>query len=234
MRYLKSLIQPLFLLLLVLPVFATGCSSSASDPAPNLTTTDEDGSTSIDETTLTEILNTLPLDDLSTAEIDGLLFMREEEKLARDVYIEMYEIWSLGVFDNISNSEQTHTDAVLTLLDRYNIDDPVGSNAEGVFVDQYLQGLYDSLTAKGSASLIDALYVGAEIEEIDLIDIQNLVDELVGNEDVKTVYESLMKGSRNHLRAFVSNLQKQGITYVPQHLTQQVYDDIVNSDIETN
>jgi len=131
-------------------------------------------------------------------------------------------------------SEQTHTDAILALLDRYDILDPVGNNAEGVFVNTDLQALYDALILQGSPSLIDALCVGAAIEEIDISDIQNLVDALEGNEDIALVYESLMKGSRNHLRAFVDNLASQAVDYAPQYLSQEVYDAIINADIETN
>ena len=174
----------------------------------------------------------MPIDTLDASEVAGLLFMREEEKLARDAYLYLYSIWNSNVFNNIANSEQTHTDAMLTLLDRYAITDPVGTNAEGVFVDSYLQNLYDALIIEGTPSLINALYVGAEIEEIDLLDIQALVDTLDGNEDIALVYESLMKGSRNHLRAFVNNLSAEGVDYAPRHLSQEVYDAIINSSIE--
>ena len=167
------------------------------------------------------------LDELSDSEAAGLVFMREEEKLARDVYIYLYQVWEQKTFDNIAASEQAHTDAMLDLLYKYGIDDPVGDNAEGVFVDQNLQGLYDTLTATGSASLIDALLVGAAIEEIDLIDIKHLVDELDGNDDIRQVYENLIAGSENHLRAFVRVLEQQGITYTPGHLSQEEYDAIV-------
>mgnify|MGYP001820052065 CR=1 FL=1 len=172
-------------------------------------------------------LTTVSLDTLSDDEAAGLVFMREEEKLARDVYIYLYETWGQKTFDNIAASEQTHTDAMLELLHKYGIDDPVGDNAEGVFVDQNLQGLYDTLTATGSASLIDALLVGAAIEEIDLIDIKHLVDELDGNDDIRQAYENLIAGSENHLRAFVRVLEQQGITYTPGHLSQEEYDAIV-------
>lgn len=167
------------------------------------------------------------LDALSDDEAAGLVFMREEEKLARDVYIYLYQTWGQKTFEYIAASEQTHTDAMLELLYKYGIDDPVGDNAEGVFVDQYLQGLYDTLVATGSASLIDGLLVGAAIEEIDLIDIKHLVDELDGNDDIKQVYENLIAGSENHLRAFVRALEQQGITYTPGHLSQEEYDAIV-------
>ena len=167
------------------------------------------------------------LGDLSDNEATGLVFMREEEKLARDVYLYLYETWGQKTFDNIAVSEQAHTDAMLELLYKYGIDDPVGDNPEGVFVDQNLQGLYDTLIATGSASLIDALLVGAAIEEIDLIDIKHLVDELDGNDDIRLVYENLIAGSENHLRAFVRALEQQGIIYTPGHLSQEEYDAII-------
>jgi len=234
MKILKRLTSPLFLLLLALSVFTAGCGSVNEETVPGITTMNVDGSTSVDDVVLSAVLDTLPLDTLSTAETDGLLFMREEEKLARDVYIYLFAEWGSKVFYNISESEQTHTDAILTLLDRYNLSDPVGDNAEGVFEDDYLQGLYDALILQGSSSLVNALYVGAEIEEIDLIDIQTQIDVLEGNEDIAIVYENLMKGSRNHLRAFVKNLANQGIDYAPQHLSQEEYDAIINEDFETN
>ena len=234
MKFLHNFNKSLLIIFLALPFYISGCSSEDTAPVTSVTTTDENGSTSVDGAALDEVLNTLPVDELSTAEADGLVFMREEEKLARDVYINLFAQWGQKIFDNISKSEQTHTDAILTLLVRYDIPDPVGDNAEGVFVDSYLQGLYDTLVAQGSASLIDALIVGVTIEEIDILDIQDLVDALVGNEDVALVYESLLKGSRNHLRAFVSNLEKQGVIYEPQYLSQDVYDDIINTDIEKN
>jgi hypothetical protein len=145
----------------------------------------------------------------------------------------MFDIWGSKIFNNISNSEQTHTDAVLILLDRYGITDPVGTNDVGIFVNATLQGLYDTLIAQGSASLVDALLVGAAIEEIDIIDIQTQLDSYVDNQDIALVYDNLLKGSRNHLRAFVRNLEAQGMIYLPQYLSQDVYDSIINADLET-
>ena len=235
MNFLKHLTNPLFILFLALPIMTIGCSSDSTDEsAVSITTTDEDGVTSVDDVALDEVLSTLPLEDLSEQEVNGLLFMREEEKLAHDVYVAMFALGYSKVFDNISNSEQTHTDAILTLLERYGIPDPVGDNTEGVFVNTDLQALYDALIILGEPSLEEALSVGAEIEEIDIIDIQNLVDALEGNEDIAIVYENLMKGSRNHMRAFVKNLANQGVDYAPKHLTQEGYDAIINAPMETN
>lgn len=234
MKFLHSYTKSIVVILFTLPFYITGCGSDDTGENTSIITTDSQGSTMVDENVLNDVLDSLPLDDLSIPESDGLLFMREEEKLAHDVYVYLYAQWGTVIFDNISNSEQTHTDAILTLLDRYSVTDPVGSNSEGVFVDSFLQGLYDSLVALGSTSKIDALMVGAAIEEIDIIDIQNLVDALEGNEDITLVYETLMKGSRNHLRAFVSNLENLGQIYQPQYLSQDEYDAIINADIETN
>ncbi len=61
---------------------------------------------------------------LTAAEEEGLLFMREEEKLARDVYLVLFDKWGLRVFENIAESEQRHMDAVLYLLGKYGLDDP--------------------------------------------------------------------------------------------------------------
>ncbi len=232
MKYLPGASKSLLIIFFTLPFYISGCSSDDAVDISSITSTDADGATSVNLIALTDILNTMPLDALNTAETAGLIFMREEEKLAHDVYTFLFAQWGSNVFDNISNSEQTHTDAMLILLDRYSIIDPVGNNAEGLFVDVSLQSLYDTLVAQGSASLIDALLVGAAIEEIDLIDIQNLVDTLEGNEDLALVYENLMKGSRNHLRAFVRNLEGQGVIYQPQYLSQDVYDAIINAAFE--
>lgn len=153
------------------------------------------------------------LESLSQEEIDGLLFMREEEKVARDSYITLGESWRLVIFDNIASSEQSHMDALKKLLDKYGIQDPVIPGV-GEFTDHELQELYDVLMAWGLQSQMDGLYVGAAIEETDIIDIQHEI-ELARHEDIITTYERLMCGSRNHLRAFVRQIEANGGVYDP-------------------
>lgn len=169
--------------------------------------------------------------NLSAAEIEGLVFMREEEKLAHDVYLALYAKWGLPIFQNIAQSEQSHTDSVKILLDRYGIADSASTRA-GVFTNTTLQQLYDRLVAQGSRSLTDALRVGAAIEEIDILDLQKRLAQ-TSQADIKLVYDNLMRGSRNHLRSFVAQLKSQGETYAPQYLTQTEYDAIINSNIES-
>jgi hypothetical protein len=107
---------------------------------------------------------------LSSSEAQSLAFTREEEKLARDVYV------ALGakdpMFSNISRSEQTHMDAVLTLLSRYGLPDPAAENARGEFEDATLQKLHDDLVLRGAPSTLAALQVGVAIEELDIRDIE--------------------------------------------------------------
>jgi hypothetical protein len=170
--------------------------------------------------------------DLSSEEIAGLLLMREEEKLAHDVYIALYEKWDLKIFLNIANSEQSHTDAVKGLLDAYGLEDPA-AEMPGEFANAELQALYDELTTQGSQSLSDALKVGAAIEEIDILDLEKLLAQ-TENADIQVVYENLLKGSQNHLRAFSSTLSQQtGETYEPQYLSTDVYQSIIGSATES-
>ncbi len=169
---------------------------------------------------------------LSQAETEALLYMREEEKLARDVYLTLYQQWNLPIFQNIASSEQRHTDAVARLLTAYGLDDPAADMPVGQFVNADLQALYDQLTAQGSQSLAEALKTGAAIEEIDILDLETRLAQ-TDEEPIRRVFENLMRGSRNHLRAFTSTLEQQtGEVYQPQYLSAEAYTAIVNSEME--
>jgi hypothetical protein len=177
-------------------------------------------------------IENLPEQSLSQAEIDGLLLMREEEKLARDVYQTLYEQWGLRIFANIAQSEQTHTEAMRDLLDKYNLTDPVTDDTIGVFTNPDMQKLYDDLTAQGSESEVAALKVGATIEDLDIKDLQELIAE-TDNEDIALVYENLTRGSRNHMRAFTRQLSMRGETYEPQYISTEEYEAIISGEQET-
>lgn len=166
--------------------------------------------------------------ELTQTEIEGLAFMREEEKLAGDVYRYFYDLWGSSVFQNIASSEDTHTDAILTLLNAFEIPDP-STSVDGKFQNADLQALYDQLTAQGSQSLKEALLVGAAIEEIDILDLERYIAE-TDQADIILTYENLLSGSENHLKAFVRVLSNQsGETYTPQYLSQEQYDEIMLS-----
>lgn len=160
--------------------------------------------------------------------VDSLQFMREEEKLARDVYIGLYQKWGSGIFNNISISEQTHTDKVKDLLLKYDIEDPAANTRVGEFVNPTIQGYYNDLMARGSRSQLEGLYVGAYIEELDIGDLRHEIEDASSN-DVKQVYTSLMYGSYNHLQSFVGQIERRGIDYKAQLLDQSDVDQIVAS-----
>ena len=143
--------------------------------------------------------------DLSIQEKDGLIYMRLEEKLARDVYLTLGKIYNQKMFVNIPESEQRHMDAVKALLDKYEIPDPVSDNDIGSFANADFKKLYDELVTKGQKSFNDAMLVGKEIEEMDIKDLIERIEQ-TDNPDIKVVYENLKRGSENHLRAFTNHL----------------------------
>jgi hypothetical protein len=168
---------------------------------------------------------------VDTTEADYLAYVREEEKLARDVYITLYQAWGLTVFDNIAASEETHTTTVEDMIEKYRLTDPVADDTVGVFVNPDLASLYTTLVTRGSQNSVEALYVGAAIEELDMIDLQAAIDA-TDNGDIRQLYENLMRGSRNHLRAYVTRIESLGIVYEAQYLTQEQVDEIVDSPVE--
>ena len=220
MQPLKKYFSNIYFLLILSSFTFAYCSSPTESEALN------------QSDDLEKILETISVEDLSPEEEQGLLFMREEEKLARDVYITLYEKWNMKVFNNISLSEQKHTETIKLLLDRYALEDPMTTDERGVFQNETLQNLYNSLVEKGDESIVEALKVGGAIEEIDILDLEQQVSDIVDNEDIKLVYNNLLRGSRNHLRAFVGNLTNQGVTYEPQYMTQEAYQVIIDGETE--
>ena len=168
---------------------------------------------------------------LTDEEIAGLMWMREEEQLAHDVYVVLGDLWNLRIFDNISSAEMAHIEAVSGLLDLYGLDDPAAGNETGTFTDPALQRLHDQLVEDGSRSLEAALEVGALIEELDIVDLVARA-AATDNPEISAVYANLERGSRNHLRAFVSQLDSRGVTYTPTQLDPATFDAIVSSDTE--
>jgi len=169
----------IFTALVLSTLFLTGCSDSGSSSSSG------GGTTST----------------LSAAETESLVYMREEEKLARDVYRTLFNKWNLSIFDNISASEQTHMDTMAGMLATYGIADPVTSDATGSFTNPVLASLYEQLVARGSTSAAEAIQVGIFIEETDIADLQRAISEST-HDDLVRAYENLLQGSYNHLQAF--------------------------------
>lgn len=206
-------------------MFFTACSESATDIVNEeiLATEDEKSSEIVELLGDSCDFSTT----LSQAEIDGILLMREEEKLAHDVYTTFFEAYGMPVFNNISKSESAHTSAILHLINGFGLDD---SYVEGVgnYSNEAFVGLYTQLTEQGSASLVEALKVGAFIEEYDIADLKELIDA-TENETIKRVYGNLLRGSTFHLKAFTAILSRMGESYSPTIISQDEYDAIINS-----
>lgn len=158
------------------------------------------------------------------ADDESLLFMLEEEKLARDTYRYLDSLHNLNVFGNIASSEQKHMDMVMLLLDERNID--YNLLPEGDFADTNLQAYYNAFCAKGLLGLNEALHIGATIEDLDIYDLQHFVNESEDTVMIDT-YQKLICGSGNHLRAFSTNLNANGISYEAQFLSQAEVDSIL-------
>jgi len=155
-----------------------------------------------------------------------LLWMREEEKLARDVYLAMDDLWNKRIFRNIASSEQQHMDTLLKQINSFNLDDTALPEA-GIFYLDELQTLYGDLVEKGQDSYVDALEVGATIEDLDIDDLMKAI-AATDNLSLKMTYQSLLEGSKNHLRSFIGLLEQQGVNYEPQYISQELFDAIIN------
>ncbi len=166
-------------------------------------------------------------DTLSKQEMEDLQFLKEEEKLARDVYLFSYDLYGQKIFSNISNSEQSHMNSVLVIMEKYGIAD-LSLTERGKFSNGILQDLYTDLVNIASRSIEEALYVGATIEDLDINDLNTFIKN-TNHLDVEVMFNKLNCGSRNHLRAYTNNLQRLDMSYEPQFISEEEYNTILNS-----
>lgn len=229
----KTKIHGFFLIAGLLGLISQGCTENLNGSAPEefaeIISVNSDGSTLLPLVRLSAAVSDQLL--FEDSELEILLHMKEEEKLARDVYTTLYEKWKIPVFSNISRAESTHMDAVIFLLKSYG-EEHTGISEPGSFSDPKFQELYNQLVTKGSESLEEAYKAGALIEEMDIKDLTEQL-KIVTNENIIMVFENLRKGSRNHLRAFNRHLVFLGKTYIPQYISQEEFNQIISSPHET-
>ncbi len=187
-----------------------------------------DGTTTFIENNLKMLLaGSATLTDTLAA---SLIKIREEEKLARDVYAVVGRTWNNQVFQRISTAENNHLTAVITLMRSAGLTD-TALEAEGIFTGSGMQAMYDSLVSQGEASFQEACQAGARIEEMDINDLSRALLN-TSDSNATLVLENLLRGSRNHLRAFNRQLAALGYTYTPVYISQDEFDQIVNSPME--
>lgn len=180
---------------------------------------------------LIERFELLGPEEFTEDEAAEILYLKEEEKLARDVYTTLSLEYDVPIFANIARAEQRHMRLVDLLIVRYSVDDSTIDDAIGVFSDPELATLYGDLVTTGQQSLEDALWVGATIEDLDLADLYVLIDN-TDNQDVALIAQNLAAGSRNHLRAFAGQLEALSLVYEPQYLDPAVVEEILESEHE--
>jgi hypothetical protein len=142
---------------------------------------------------------------LTDTEEANILYLFEEEKLAHDIYVEMYNLYGAYIFNNISESEQRHMDSVAKLISKYELDDTVVNNGPGIFFNEGIEILYGDLLEEGKKGLTSALGVGVKIEVMDIGDIEDMLKE-TDKADIERVLSNLLDGSKNHLEAFNTQL----------------------------
>lgn len=169
---------------------------------------------------------------LTAPEAELLRHMRQEEELARNVYRAFERRWGLPIFANIRESEERHVEAMRGLLERYGLADPLDGRDDGELADAELAALQARLAARGARSLEEALRVGLEIEELDIVDLRAQRRRMADHPAVGRVYAQLERASRNHLRAFHRQLRRRGLEPQASHLDRAELEAIAAADHE--
>jgi hypothetical protein len=160
----------------------------------------------------------------SPRDVQGMRFIWEEEKTARDLYVSFYKQTNQSIFANLTRSEQNHMDQVRSIMDRYGVSTPALERE--ALENQTLIQMYTDLLSRGSRSDQDALKAASTFEEISIMDLQKEINA-TENQEVVAVYQGLLAGSRKHLRSYVSDLKEQGIAYTPKYLSQAEFDEVM-------
>jgi hypothetical protein len=169
--------------------------------------------------------------NLSHQDVSWLIWMREEEKLSRDVYTNLWKKWETKIFLDVAAVEQIHMDSIKLILEKYWIDDPVKDDSIWIFSSFAIKKLYDDFIFQWNKSLLDAFILAADAESLDILYISDLVKQ-TQNQDIISLYNTLIIWSRNHLRNYVKEIKDNGGSYKPKYLSQEVYDGIILSQDE--
>ena len=126
--------------------------------------------------------------------------MREEERVARDLYTKLASSSGELIFTRIAASEQRHLEAVERLMTSQGMDPGAAGTTVGRYAVPDLQAAYDRWLAQGRASDEAAYKVGVELERQDIADLKGL-DVADGTTGARVV-AALLNGSEHHLAAF--------------------------------
>ncbi len=171
---------------------------------------------------------TVSLAQITPAEAGYLQFLREEEKVAHNVYEVLYAIWNEPSFLEIMSEEAEHMEVLKHLLKQKDIPDPLEGieTDNGIFTRPALKKMFEDLTAQGARSVTEAYKVAAIFEETDIRDLTNRFNA-TQDPDVREVYDELIHASEHHLRTCVQNLKRLGYAYPPTVLPREDYERII-------
>ena len=167
--------------------------------------------------------------DLTADEIEFIYAVREDEKVARDLYFSFFGTFGLKPFENIGKAEDNHIKATEKLFDYYEIDYPALSE-NGKFENAIRQKLFDSLLLKGTPEL-EAFKVMAMLEESNIVEYGEVL-KTIANPNIKIVIENLARASANHFKAAIRQITALGGTYTPAIMTQEQYEAVIATGFE--
>jgi len=224
------LILPLLLSMALL----SGCMVVTNEEyaSPPLAQTTIDGWTELNAEAVDELDYSNPHGILSLEAMEGLVFLRNGERLAEDVAQELMGAYGSHPFYGQSVAERSHGRAISELLERYAIHDSVGIQLHGEYSDPFWQSEYDFYVAQGDLSYVDALLVSLEIQEAALVDLRYWAELSESDVVVVEVFQALLLATRNHLRLLNNELESVGFEYTPVYLSQAEYDQIVYGPLE--
>jgi hypothetical protein len=174
----------------------------------------------------TTVTQSLDKSTLSEEQKYSLAYMWHEEKLARDIYLELNKVNPARQLENIATrSEVKHIARVQELVEAYDInitnlaDYEINYSAEeldsmptGVFAVPEIQELYDMLYDKGLPSKQASLEVGCMVEVVDIDDLDKFIEEAGDNQYLIDAFTFLRDGSYKHYWAFDKGLKNMGVS----------------------
>jgi len=190
----------------------------------------------VDRTTGISIINysnaratlyNLPYEVLTFKEETGIKSIKQAEKLLVDFHDVMSEKWSNPSFLQLYKSEKTHYNAASLLLNKYELTDPVQGLTSGEFSRPEMTKYYHDLVNQGSLSLDETYRMTGEIHETNITIIKNQLTNITNNTDTRLFYKNLLAAKKNHFRIVVQSLEKSGIQYIPQVMSQDEYQKIM-------
>ncbi len=180
---------------------------------------------SISSRSLSARLRPLSVDSLTAEEFHDLRALREGQKVMRDLYAVWQGRWKTPLFGNFAAAEQTHMDAMLRLLMRHQMNDPVVSKPLGAFKDSTFVRLFDHSSTSAAKSLNDCYLVACSLEEADILSLDTCLLHSKAA-DLRLVFSVLQQASAMHLATLRSHLRRLKVELRTMNISAQRLDSL--------